>query len=74
VAFTLDGRDMWQMPVKVDFQTRPVTRAIAHVQGLSIPGPGVLKVSFKVQGVEVGAWHINVRQLPAAAPKPVGRH
>jgi hypothetical protein len=74
VAFTLGGYDMWQMPVRVDFQTKPVTRAIAHVQGLPIPGPGLLKVAFKVQGVELGAWHVNVQQLPGANLQPVVRH
>jgi len=74
VAFTLGGHEMWQMPVKVDFQTKPVTRAIAHVQGLSIPGPGLLKVAFKVEGVELGAWHVNVQQLPGANLQPVVRH
>jgi hypothetical protein len=62
---TLDGSRIVLLNIDLNFQNKLVTRAIGLIQGIPIAGPGQLKAAFTVQGVELGAWYMNVTQLPS---------
>lgn len=60
VTFTLDGKELNKIPVKVDFQDKFRTRVIVVIEGIVLQEYGVLTVSLDVEGQPGGQWDIRV--------------
>jgi hypothetical protein len=58
-----NGVETTAIPLEIDFKDKLVNRNIVVLGGLPISGPGELRVSLLVEGVERASWSIPVKQV-----------
>jgi hypothetical protein len=59
IRLSMGDTELLRGPHTMDFQRSKLARAVLTVQGLVIPRPGQLKVTFQVSGRDVGEWWIE---------------
>jgi hypothetical protein len=63
---TLDGVQLADFPIALDFQEKLITRVIARLHGFIIPAAGVLRTSLTVSQDDIGHWLTAVNRVPRA--------
>ena len=59
----IDGTDLVNTSLAIDFQDKPRNRAMVHVQGLAIPTPGTLSITADIDGEPAGSYELAVEQI-----------
>jgi hypothetical protein len=67
----LGNQQLFDGPFQTNFQIRRKARAVAEINGLVIPAPGVLRVLVASAGRNVAAWEMTVDQI---APPQLEMH
>ena len=62
VEFLHEDVELQGVPIRVDFGDKLRNRTIVKVDGLVIPGPGLLRVRLVKEGEELGHYDIAVSQ------------
>jgi hypothetical protein len=63
----LENNVIFTVNTEIDFQDKPKTRTILEVQGLVIPGPGLLKVSLLRTGAAISSYEFLISQINQTA-------
>lgn len=62
IRISLDGKELNRMPGKISYEDKLLNRFILRMNGLVIPKPGTLRISFlKENNREIGFWEIMVK-------------
>ena len=62
IRFSLDGKELNRVPGKINYEDKLLNRFILVMNGLVIPKPGALRISFlKENNSEIGFWEIIVK-------------
>ena len=59
ITITLGGRELATSPANIDFQTELRTTTIVSLQGLVIPGPGILRASLSLNDSTEVHWDMQ---------------
>jgi|ERR1700722_4291112 hypothetical protein len=68
VIIKMNDTEILRNPLKVNFQGELRCRAMVVVQGLVLPGPGLLTIEIDGGPDLSGIWRVNVEQLRAGGP------
>jgi len=64
IRFSLDGKELNRVPAKISYEDKFLNRFILAMNGLVIPKPGTLRISFlKENNSEIGFWEIIVKSI-----------
>lgn len=63
IRMAIEETQLFDVPFQIDFQGRLRVRAVADMQGVLLPRPGVLKASLHYENAELGAWTLSVNQI-----------
>lgn len=58
IAILLDGRELSETTLEVEFEEAMIARAIGHLQGFFVPAPGSLEFHARMGGETIGVWHV----------------
>lgn len=60
----MDGKELNRVPAKISYEDKFLNRFILAMNGLVIPKPGTLRISFlKENNSEIGFWEIIVKSI-----------
>ena len=60
VRLSLNRKHIVSMPISIDFQKGKLSRFIGELQGLVLPGPGILRASLRHNNRTVNTWDIEI--------------
>lgn len=74
IKISHNGKAMGDVPTNFSFQGRPRTRAISNIQGIPIPGPGVLTIAATRKNKKFCSWSIPINDVsqPALSTSSTG--
>lgn len=70
IRISLDGEELNRKPGKISYEDKLLNRFILKINGLVIPKPGTLRISFlKKNNNEIGFWEVMVKSTGKSKTK-----
>lgn len=73
VRWLLNKSKLADLPIKVSFQDKLLTRAVVNVSGLTVENPGVLEAQLRFGRKKLATWRIRVQQTAQPRAVKVGQ-